>query len=396
MTHRTHRLIRALHVIPSVSEVHGGPSTAMRVFEKALREVGVAVDTATTDDDGPGRHMALALGEPVIEDGGTRFYFRKWFDFYKVAPGLAWWVYRHARDYALLHIHGQFSFSSVAAALAARWHRVPYVVRPLGALKRYGLRQRRPILKRLSLTLFESRILRDAAAVHFTSEVEWIEAKALGIPMRGVVIPLGVGRLAPGDAEVLYQSNPEVRSSQLILLLSRLDPIKNVEALLRGFSQVAGRYNVRLLIAGSGLPQYVSQLKTLAAQLGVDGQVTWLGHIEGQKKAAAFAAAHVFVLPSFSENFGIAAAEALMAGLPCLLGQGVALASEVVAAGAGLAVRPDADSIAAGIERILTDSKLRDQMAVRARELASTHYSVEAMAERLVALYNSILLDKTS
>lgn len=390
------RRMRVLHVIPSVAVAHGGPSTAMRLFEKALQQAGVAVETATTDDDGPGRRIATPLRLPVLQDGTTRLYFGKWTEFYKVAPGLAWWIWRHAKDYALVHIHAQFSFTSIAAGFAARWHGVPYVVRPLGTLKLYGLSRRRPLLKRLSLALFESRVLQHAAAVHFTSQAEWDDAKELGIPMRGVVIPLGIEPTPVGDVGTLNRSNPELNGKRVILFLSRLDQIKNLEGLLQAFAQIAGRHpDVRLLIAGSGQPQYVSRLKALADELNLSGRVTWLGHVEGETKAAALAVAEVFVLPSFSENFGIAAAEALMAGLPCVLGQGVALADEVAAAGAGVSVQPDAQSIATGLEHILGDSGLRDQMGLRARELALARYSLNVMGERLLTLYQSILSEST-
>ena len=96
------------------------------------------------------------------------------------------------RNFDVVHIHSLFSFTCVAAALIASWRRVPYVVRPLGTLSEYGVTQRRPWLKRLSLAILEARILRHAAAVHFTSEAEREEAMKLNLPLQGVVIPLAV------------------------------------------------------------------------------------------------------------------------------------------------------------------------------------------------------------
>ena len=416
--------MRVLHVIPSLSLVHGGPSRAMRLIEQALIAQGIAVETATTDDDGPGRRMMIVspasqtndVGGPppgrLIFDeadrgGGAaptnsssrpisieplRHYFPKRLEFYKVSPGFARWMFRHVRDYDLVHIHALFSFTSVMAAWAARWKGVPYVVRPLGTLNQYGVTQRRPWLKQASLKLIEGPILRHAAAVHFTAEAEKVEAESLGIPMRGVVIPLGIEPAQQGEASVLLARFPALKDCRLLLFLSRLDPKKNVEGLLKAYGLCSKAFpDTRLVIAGDGEASYVSSLKKLAGDLGLTDRVVWLGHVGGEQKAAALAAAQVFVLPSFSENFGIAAAEALMAGLPCVLGKGVAIAAEVAEAGAGLSVEPNPESIAQGLRTVLSDDTLRASMAGRAAELAREKYSVDAMGLGLVRLYEGIV-----
>src|SRR6476661_85448 len=83
-------------------------------------------------------------------------------------------------------------FTSTMAARAARRHGVPYVLRPLGTLDAWGMAQRRPGLKSLSMRWIEGPMLREAAAVHFTSEEEAVQARRLGLPLRGAIIPLGV------------------------------------------------------------------------------------------------------------------------------------------------------------------------------------------------------------
>ena len=493
--------MKILHVIPSLSLAHGGPSRAIRLIAQVLQSRGVAVEIATTDDDGPGKRMeivarvnslptcgggggkykanCLALScrngagvqashwagwggeacglEPRAEAGTNRVplpasptsgggvdqqrvavchYFPKRTEFYKVSPGFARWVFRHVRDYDVVHIHALFSFTSMAAAWAARSAGVPYVVRPLGTLAQYGVTQRRPWLKRLSLKFIEGPILRHAAAVHFTAEAEKAEAEALGIAMRGVVIPLGVevvvashsqptpqvgeelSTAPPLPTSPMYMEQtptanplptlgegwggeclnpllakfPQLAGKPIVLFLSRLDAKKNVEGLLKAFSLLASEYpNLHLLIAGDGEPAYVARLKTLAKNLGLADCVTWAGHLDGEMKASAFAAASVFALPSFSENFGIAAAEALLAGLPCVLGKGVAIADDVVQAGAGLAVLPEPEEIARALRTILDDESLRSGMGHRAAVLAGERYSLEAMGERLVELYEGII-----
>ena len=108
-------------------------------------------------------------------------------------------------------------------------------------------------------------------------------------------------------------------------------------------------------------------------------------------KEDLLAAADVFVLPSFSENFGLAAVEAMAAGLPCVLGRGVALSEEASRAGAGVVVDPDPESIAAGLRHFLVDPGARRVAGAAAVALFHQEFSLERMGERLVSLYRSIL-----
>lgn len=383
--------MKVLHVIPSLSRVHGGPTEALALIERALAAQGVSVDTAATDDDGPGARNGKPCGEPLQENGALHWYFAKRTDFYKASPAFARWIASEGRHYDLLHIHALFSFTTTAAARAAQRARVPYIIRPLGTLNRYGMNERRPWLKGLSMKWVEGPILRRAAAVHFTSEAEALEARALDIPFKEAIIPLAV-ETAPSNAGGADSPFAALHGSPCVLFLSRLDSKKNLEGLLDAVALLKGELpSLRLLVAGDGSPPYVAGLKARADALGISQQVLWAGHVQESRKAAAFAAADLFALPSYSENFGIAAAEALAAGLPCVLGQGVAIANDVVQAQAGVAVNTDARSIADGLRRIIGSKEGLVRMSANASRLAQERFSMHAMGTRLKQLYTDIL-----
>lgn len=177
-----------------------------------------------------------------------------------------------------------------------------------------------------------------------------------------------------------------------MLFLSRLDAKKNLESLLDAVAALKNELpSLRLLVAGNGVPDYVASLHARADALGIAAQVVWAGHVEGAEKAAAFAAADVFALPSYSENFGIAAAEALASGIPCVLGQGVAIANDVAQAQAGIAVAPDPQAIAQGLRRIIGSQEGLARMSANAGRLAQEHFSMQAMGIRLKHLYTDIV-----
>jgi glycosyltransferase involved in cell wall biosynthesis len=376
--------MRILHVIPSLSVGQGGPTVAMGIIERALIQEGITVETATTDDDGKGRRNNQGTGLPVSTNGSLRRYFRKNFDFYTVSLPLQRWLEQSVLNYDLIHIHGLFSHANTAAARAARRHRVPYVIRPFGVLNRYGVTQRRPWLKKLSLRWIEGPLLRDAAAIHFTHQEEAQQASLLGIPLRAVVIPIGL--------EPIAMPMPEIHSPPTILYLSRLNPVKNLESLICAWSQEAPRFpEWRLLIAGDGSPEYVAQVKSLAASLHLGTQVEWLDHVGGARKAQLLANASIFVLPSFSENFGIAAAEALLAGKACILTPGVAIASDAATRKAAIIADTDQASLASALKSLITQPDLRKQLSEQAIQYANDNLSTKRMAAQLIELYQQIL-----
>lgn len=352
-----------------------------------MRDAGHQMTTLATDDNGPGRRYSAAA-RPTAMAGVERVYVRKMLQPYQVAPGILPWLWRNVRRFDIVHIHAVFSFTSTATALIAWLRAVPYVVRPLGTLAAYGLANRRRLAKRVSIALVEGPLLRRAAAVHFTSQAELDEANALQIPMNGVVIPLGV---ISGASLQGTSTPPRAGSGHSILFLSRIDPKKNVEGLLEAFAcLVRSHGDVKLLIAGDGDAGYLDTLRRRARDLGIAERTEWLGHVAGAAKAEAFRTADIFVLPSFSENFGIAAAEAMAAGLPSVLSSGIAISGEAERAGAAISVAPDSAAVAEAIGGLLDDAPRRRAMSEAAVAHVRRNYSCTVMADRLTSLYSRI------
>src|SRR5207249_5667635 len=98
-------------------------------------------------------------------------------------------------------------------------------------------------------------------------------------------------------------------------------------------------------------------------------EVIWTGHLSGEMKAAALAAADVFVLPSASENFGIAAAESLAAGVPTIVSEEVALSDDIRRYDAGVIVKRDAQHLAGAIGDLLSNRERAATLAANGRRL---------------------------
>jgi glycosyltransferase involved in cell wall biosynthesis len=381
--------MRVLHVIPSVSPVHGGPSQAILDIERALSARGIDVTTVTTDDDGDNRKLKVPCWVPVATPYATRWYFPRTTQFFKVSIGLGRWLRKNLATFDIVHSHALFSFAPVVSAFIAQHTGVPYVLRPLGVLANYGMTKHHPTLKRISFAMIERRLIRQASAVHFTSLAEQTEAELLGLNCQSVVIPLGVDVTMVPNKD---RAPVDERAPLNLLFLSRIEPKKNLENLLQALRLVrAKKFDVTLSIAGDGSPNYVASLQSLARKLEVAAHVDWLGYVDRTGKSEILGAASAFVLPSYSENFGIAVMEALAAGLPCLVARGVALSTEVEKAGAGILIGTSPDEIAAGIEKLVRAPGEIAGMSAAASALASNSFSLDTMGQRLEALYRSIL-----
>jgi len=381
--------LKVLHVIPSVSRRDGGPSRAILDMERALTDRGIEVTTVTTNDDGGDRTLPVRCGKAIVTQNATRWYFPRTTAFFKTSAGMAGWLKENIASFDVVHAHGLFSFAPVASAGLARHAGVPYVLRPLGVLAPYGMTRHHPLLKKVSFALIERRLIEAASAIHFTSHAELEEAQALGLKCRGVVIPLGIDTGA--RARRGGRKWPIGLAPVKLLSLSRIDPKKNLEGLLRALALIVRkRPGLTLSIVGCGEPEYVATLRSLTCSLEIADRVDWLGHVEGAKKAEVLAAATAFVLPSHSENFGVAVAEALADGLPCIVSRAVAISRDIAAARAGFVVGTDAASIAEGIERMLDNAAGYPVMSAAARTLALNSFSVATMGERLAALYAAI------
>ncbi|HBY61294.1 MAG TPA: hypothetical protein DEH78_15850, partial [Solibacterales bacterium] len=260
-------------------------------------------------------------------------------------------------------------------------------------LNRWGVQNRRPLLKRCSLRLCEQPILEASKAVHYTSEQERIEAEELGFHAPAAIVPNPV---PPVSAAVRGQFRRRLgipESAPLLLFLSRIDAKKGLDLLIPAFRHVrAALPDAVLVIAGSGDEPLTNRMKALARAEGLDeSAIYWPGFVQGAAKEQAFADADLFVLPSYSENFGVAPIEAASAGLPLLLSDHVGVHVEVAAAEAGRVVPCDVTALAREAVELLRAPSLRQSMGEAARALALERYSLEAVSRQMVALYRKVL-----
>jgi glycosyltransferase involved in cell wall biosynthesis len=375
--------MRVLHVIPAVAPRYGGPSSAIVPLCRTLVAHGIDPFIATTTADGP-HDLAVPIGEQTAwHNVPARFFPRHFGESLKYSNQLAKWLDASVASFDVVHIHGVFSHASLAAASACSRRDVPYIVRPFGTLAPWSLQQK-AVKKRVFLALVGLRMLRRAAAVHYTSEVEKRAVEhALGLS-GGVVIPLGIDQ-AWLDAPTL--SDAERDRDRYVLSLSRIHPKKNLDVLIRSFADVTGRGagRWRLVVAGTGEPAYVRALQRLAADLGASDRIRFVGWIDGDEKRDVVCRASIFSLYSKHENFGLAALEAVAVGVPAMLSPAVDLAERVAHADAGWVVE-GTDALRRTLAAAFADPDSRHAKG-RAGRMLARRFAWPLVAEQLTDMY---------
>jgi glycosyltransferase involved in cell wall biosynthesis len=257
------------------------------------------------------------------------------------------------------------------------------------------MNKRRPWMKKISFYLFERHILRHAARVQLTSIQERNESEALGIPMASVLLPLGLEQafFEPLPAsDTFRRAYPALQGKTVILFLAGLDAVKGLDLLLPAFAELRRtRPDVVLVLAGSGDAEFTEGLRAQARRLGIEQDVIFTGFLAGEDKRAAFAAADLFVLPSYSENFGVVVVEAMASSVPIIISDRVGLAEDIRQADAGVIVPCQHEALVARMAELIDDPQRRHALAQQGRLLAEQRFSLEAMTDGLVQLYNEVV-----
>nr|WP_199333744.1 hormogonium polysaccharide biosynthesis glycosyltransferase HpsP [Oculatella sp. FACHB-28] len=399
-----HHPLRILQIVPSISLVYGGPSQMVLGLSKALAAEGVEVTVLTTDSNGDVGQPPLdvPLDRPVAQEGYQVRYFRcSPFRRYKFSLGLLRWLADHADEFDLAHIHALFSPISSFSASVARSKNLPYLLRPLGTLDPADL-QKKKALKQIYAALLERPNLAGAAAVHFTSPQEAKVSERFGAVTQDLVIPLGVNwqKPNPADSQTVHDAAlhnlkiPQQQGVPLVLFMSRIDPKKGLDLLFPALERLlAEGLKFHFVLAGGNPqdPDYENRIRTQVQSSSLAPHSTIVGFVTGDSKTALLQTADLFVLPSYYENFGIAVAEAMAAGVPVVISDQVHIWEDVKQSEAGWVSACEVNALTDQLRAAIQSVPERQRRGANAQAHALKHYSWKAIAQQTIQAYQQIL-----
>jgi glycosyltransferase involved in cell wall biosynthesis len=378
----------------------GGPIFSMLALAKVLCK-DHDVDTLTTQLGlRESNSSAPRYNHFEREPCGSRVIYRRYYGYPNLtfSPGTMAWLVKELNHYDLAVLHGVWNFPIGAAALMCQWHHVPYVIFPHGTLYRETIDLHSARAKRLMLKLYVRRMLEHAARIAFTTNDEARQVTChLGFNLRPFIVPniVEAADFAKLPPRGLFRARHNISATaEMLLHYGRITRKKGLEFAVKALAALRrqGR-NVVLAIVGGDDDGYKAKVQAMAADLRVEDAVIFAGLLGREEGKTALVDADIFVLPSHSENFGMAVVEAMLCLLPVVVSENVGLAEDLARADVGVVIRldPDAGSLTQALTALLDNKTRRESLGIRGRQFAIENYDANAVRDQVNELLNSAL-----
>ena len=382
--------MRILHVTPSYlpARRYGGTIYATHGLCKSLAELGHDVHVYATNRDGEELSDVPTM-QPTRVDGVTVTYFPVNFPkrLYH-SHSMAGYLKNRIGVFDIVHGHSLYLWPPWYTSRVCAKCRVPYVLSAHGMLVYSLMVKKNRLIKTLWIKLLERNNFRRASALHFASSMELKEARRFKfhiprhfITAHGVAMPAPAAVL-PGELAAI------VNNRRYILYVGRLNWKKGIENLIRAMTDVD---DAQLIIAGNDEENYRPRLHALIDTVGLQHKVTICGPVWDENKAKLMQEASVFVLPSYSENFGIAALEAMSVGCPVVVTSGTGVAEIVSQHRAGVVTTGDSASLARAIDSVLADREQAARFGAHGRRAVAEYYDWKRIGRLTLDNYQQVI-----
>lgn len=391
--------MKILHIVPSYIPAHryGGPIESVHSLNAGLVKNGAEVTVYTTNIDGS-ENLNVPIGAPVMVDGVKVFYFkssfpRAWFYSRDLRKALA----QNGRQFDVFHITSTFLAASTLGAYYAKKFKKPYIISPRGNLMLSPLGKKN-LKKSIYNWLIEKRNLRGAAAIHFTvpiEEEEYIKGK---FPMKkSIVLPniVKLEKIAENFPSGYFRKKFNIPDDKkIVIYLGRLSWIKGFDTLVPAFKAVVKKHPEAILVIAGGDDGFKKTINELIGRYQLDKSVLFTGMLAGGEKIAALQDSNIFVMPSYSESFGMSVVEAMAAGKPVVVTKGVGISSYIVSAKAGIVVEKNEAELSEAIISLLENAGMGKKMGENGKILVEGEFSEDKISKKFLEEYQSIINEK--
>ncbi|MFD1294225.1 glycosyltransferase [Lutibacter holmesii] len=372
--------MKVIHFIASIDKTGGGTTAYMKIVAEGLAKFNINQIIISGRSDNP------------VEIHGVKL---KLFESLGLTPFHRVRVKGLLKSYIsilklekpdIIHINGLWNYENSLFQKAAKSLNIKVILSPHGMLEPYIL-NRNSLKKKIALFLYQKQSLQKVDAIHATALSELEQIQSLGYHNPSIVIPNGI------DTNVIPQKKWKINKEGKIknlLFLSRVHPKKGIDLLIKAVSKLDNKY-LRITIAGNGEEGYINELKKLTKDLSLTDQFNFVGPLYGNKKWELYGKSDVFILPSYSENFGIVIAEALHIGLPVITTTGTPW-KELQTHHCGWWVDLSVSNLVSTLEEVIElDNELLQEMGENGKELIKMKYTVESVTKAMFSFYNSCI-----
>ena len=364
-----------INIVPSISEEASGPSYAVIRLCESLTNEGQDLTLATLGARPITPSASLDVKVFNYGFGGKRL---------GHSPDMEGWLSVNANSGGidLIHNHSLWMMPNVYAGWVSKKFDVPLIISPHGTLSSWAMNSGSSI-KKIFWPLIQRPAISNSVCFHATAMSEYLDIRRLGFKQPVAIIPNGID-IPP----IPIKSCNRMRT---LLFLGRIHPVKGLDLLLPAWRAVQDKFpDWRLRIVGPGDENYVRKIKQLASDLGLK-QVEFSGPLYGEEKSEAYKNADLFVLPSYSENFGVSVAESLSFGVTAIVSHG--------APWGGLEKRRAGWWVEIGLNQLISkldtalscSSEELSEMGIRGRQWMSNEYSWQKIGRQMSETYQWIV-----
>ena len=364
--------MKIIHYIPSIDRIAGGTSTYMQVLGKELGKLAeVHIITHASENPLPISNCEIhnvSVYNPI--NSRLKNEVSKLFDVIK--PDL-------------VHVNCCWMPACAFIQQMAQKRNIKVVLTPHGMLEPWIIKRHYWTRKLPALLLYQKAAIQNADCLQATAESEKENLLKLGYNSNIKIVKLGI------DAENITMKTSWKKNKQL-LFLSRVHVKKGINYLIDAVDVLQKELQgYKILVAGEGDADYVATLKQQIADKGLQEIIELIGGVYGDKKWELFQTSDFFVLPTHSENFGLAIAESLASGTPVITTIGTPW-NDLNTSNAGAWIEIGTQPLVDVLRRFLSLSdEILEAMGKNGRKLIETKYSAKVMAEEMMEVYQSIV-----
>ena len=381
---------------------YGGPINSVHKLNKTLVKKGVDITVYTTN---VGLENEITINKQLNLDRIKIIYF-SYSNFFEFLGQTGWqfsWEMRNAikdniKNFDLLYIPAIWNYPTAIATYYCRKYKKPYIIIPKGSLYPYTLNKKK-WKKWLYYNLISKRDIKGASLIYYATKDEFEKVHSfLGLTNRSVVISNGIDLSEFNDLpkkDNFKKNYPFLKDKKIILFLGRINWKKGLDILVKAFGKLAqDRDDVYLLIVGPDENGYINIVKKGLKSECALGKSFFTGLLKKEKKLEAFMGSDIFVLPSYSENFGIAVIEAMACNLPVIISNQVGISKEIESAKAGLIINTGHNELYDAFVKLLDNKKESLEMGKRGRKLVEKYFNIEKVADKTIKVFEEIIDEK--
>jgi len=383
---------------------YGGPIQSLHLLNKGLVSNGAELTVFTTNK---GQSSDTVVNKTTKVDGIDIIYF-SYFKFLEFIGTTGWHfslpliseLKNNLKQYNLVYILSVWNFPSAITAYYCKKYNIPYIISPRGQLYE-NVTNVKSWKKKPYYNLIGKKILKGATAIHYTSEDEYVDVhERLNLNCKPIILQNGINLNEYSDLPEngsLFEIYPHLKNKKILLYLGRLSWKKGINIIIKTLPKIIKKNKeIHLVIAGNDENNYKNELIKLINNLKLkycdlsiskpkstdfdDTYITFTGYMDNVLKKKAFVDSKIFLLTSYSENFGMSVIEAMVSGLPVIISENVAISDIIKENNAGLVVNNSDEMIAESIYELLNNCNLYNEIMINGQKLIQNEYNINKVS----------------